>query len=797
MSKKNRKNQSSLKAAKVQPFTEETKAQVDLFKEDVEKSATADADEAEMGYGDIEMLKSSIENQDIVTYLNKLEKMHRILIASQRKADEDKKEAADKVKDADNKLNEAKNKLAEAEEEKKSLEAEKENYRQEIDKEYDAKLKECNDREQKVLERELTLDNGKHSEIMADLLESFRSSQEKVFEDSKKLAEEIAGSHSDITKKYEDVFEKQQELHQRSTDLDKREKNLNRREAIIEADSEGIREDIKEDLEDEYRSKIDELKHKNVLLEARYRRLEDKRDRISAKYDSICSGFASESPEEMLDQLSTLKSDIARLRQKLDESPSKSDYDSLQERYQEALADNRSLREKQNEEERLKLKNMLSNADSFQVELSAKDKELRTARFQLETYKTALESMQSAIETMKGEKEKNNKAFEFSYRYDNDKEIQGTTLSPTTPHDLAELCDYLQRSMATKDRPFYYDKATIASFLAGLNMSGLTILQGISGTGKTSLPREIARTLLCSPHYKGENKAPYRICAIQSGWRDNMDLMGYYNAFEHKYNETDFFKALYLAGLPKYKDTLFFIILDEMNLSHPEHYFADFLSLLEQPENERFISVKAPEEVWPKAVTDGRLTVPQNVRFIGTANQDETTLEFAPKTYDRSNLLELPKNHPTLNVSSPNKKYNVSYPWIKSKFEEAEETYKAEIRKFTEFITTNNEFHRIMSEKGIGWGNRFEDQAKRFIPAYIACRPVESSSICLAEAADHLLTTRLLRPLQNHFELQPAQLDDFKTKYRKIFNNAFSQDPNYAVHFIEELINKKRSDENL
>jgi hypothetical protein len=117
-----------------------------------------------------------------------------------------------------------------------------------------------------------------------------------------------------------------------------------------------------------------------------------------------------------------------------------------------------------------------------------------------------------------------------------------------------------------------------------------------------------------------------------------MDLMGYYNSFEHKYKETEFFKALYLANLPKYSNTLFFIILDEMNLSRPEHYFADFLSLLEQKEDERYISVNAPDEVLPKLIVQGKMKVPENVRFIGTANHDETTLEFAPKTYDRSIL---------------------------------------------------------------------------------------------------------------------------------------------------------------
>ena len=86
------------------------------------------------------------------------------------------------------------------------------------------------------------------------------------------------------------------------------------------------------------------------------------------------------------------------------------------------------------------------------------------------------------------------------------------------------------------------------------------------------MPREIAKALVAGAEgYTGKDdngnrNEPYRICAIQSGWRDNMDLMGFYNNFEKKYKETDFFKALYLAAQPKYKNTLFLIILDEMNL---------------------------------------------------------------------------------------------------------------------------------------------------------------------------------------------------------------------------------------
>ena len=110
-------------------------------------------------------------------------------------------------------------------------------------------------------------------------------------------------------------------------------------------------------------------------------------------------------------------------------------------------------------------------------------------------------------------------------------------------------------------------------------MSRLHILQGISGTGKTSLPLAFARAM-------GDRQASNcKLIEIQAGWRDRQDLIGYFNAFEGRFYESDFFKAIYEAQTPLYRDQIYIVLLDEMNLSRPEQYFADFLSKLEQAES--------------------------------------------------------------------------------------------------------------------------------------------------------------------------------------------------------------------
>ena len=267
-----------------------------------------------------------------------------------------------------------------------------------------------------------------------------------------------------------------------------------------------------------------------------------------------------------------------------------------------------------------------------------------------------------------------------------------------------------------------------------------------------------------------------------------MDLMGYYNSFDKKYKETDFFKALYLANLPKYSDTLFFIILDEMNLSRPEHYFADFLSLLEQSEDERYIAINnTPAEALPERIVGGKLRVPKNVRFIGTANHDETTLEFAPKTYDRSNLMEMPKN-----ISREGKavdaQYNIRYSWLKDQFLAAEKTYAVECARFKKFIESEA-FKNLIDKKNIGVGNRFEKQADRFISVFLASGGNKKED--LAVASDHLITSRLFRTLKNRYDLDKNNLQDFRDSFESIFETEFGKKPEFANKMLDYEISCK------
>ena len=118
----------------------------------------------------------------------------------------------------------------------------------------------------------------------------------------------------------------------------------------------------------------------------------------------------------------------------------------------------------------------------------------------------------------------------------------------------------------------------------------------------------------------------YQIVPVGANWTDNTNIVGYYNVITEKYQSTPAYDLIKRAN--ENPNDPYFIILDEMNLSHVERYFSDFLS-----------SIESDEEI-PLYGSDETLKLPKNLFIIGTVNVDETTYMFSPKVLDRANTIE-------------------------------------------------------------------------------------------------------------------------------------------------------------
>ncbi len=381
------------------------------------------------------------------------------------------------------------------------------------------------------------------------------------------------------------------------------------------------------------------------------------------------------------------------------------------------------------------LRRAAANSAISVIGQETQEKELRVLRKHKEVLSRAVDELESQVDDLV-QRQSSQTAFPAMQAMDNDHQMQSQPKLEVV-RDLKQFAQVLQHRIALDvktGKELYYRLEDIQIFLGGLAMSRLAILQGISGTGKTSLATAFSRAVggLCTS------------VRVQAGWRDKEDLLGHYNAFEKKYYEKEAVQGLYQASLPAYADRPCIILLDEMNLSRPEQYFAEFLSALEEDaDRQQIVLATSPCANAPKLLIDQhKLQIPKNVWFIGTANHDETTNEFADKTYDRAHVMELPRNEHRFEINTriAEEPVKFSFDSLVEAFNRAKEQYVAEIEQVKEFLHPSHSFSDVLQKQfNIGWGNRLERQLAAFIPVVLA------AGGSLGQAVDHLITTKILR----------------------------------------------------
>ena len=215
------------------------------------------------------------------------------------------------------------------------------------------------------------------------------------------------------------------------------------------------------------------------------------------------------------------------------------------------------------------------------------------------------------------------------------------------PRDVSEEEESLRKCEAHfRDKGFIYSDRVLKSFHTSLKInehSALTVLSGISGTGKSQLPRLYSEAM--GMHFLS--------LPVQPRWDSPQDLLGFYNYVENRFKATPLSRALRQFdrfsiddGGGNLKDEMLLVLLDEMNLARVEYYFSEFLSRLENREkalehdNSYRRKCEIPIEAGPQQEGEGTFVYPGfNVFFVGTMNEDESTLSLSDKVLDRANVL--------------------------------------------------------------------------------------------------------------------------------------------------------------
>lgn len=587
-----------------------------------------------------------------------------------------------------------------------------------------------------------------HEKLLAERKQHEKEMREAREEQAAELRRRETEFEAKVNEARDSIGREVQKQQARQQKLERDLRNLE----FEKEDLEEERQHLQKRARQEAARELERLEAQVGALQDRLQAAREERDSLARTLDAreqATLQFGGRTPEDVLRELHSLRTERDTLRSQLSVRPSDDTIQRL--RLLETERTDWEAKRLEDSQTITELKQRLERAGIAVTELET----LRDHKLSLETQATLL---RTALRELKADVEKHITSSEGKVVFpacadlDSREELHEILPLDEQMADLNVFVKGLQVRMASDDwQPLQYSLETLQTFVAGLAMSRLHLLQGISGTGKTSLPLAFARA----------TGGLSSLTEVQSGWRDKADLIGHFNAFERRFYESEFLQALYKATLPRFRDIPVMLVLDEMNLSQTEHYFASILSVLENPEQKQLTLMEAPVSPSPRNLKDGRiLELPDNVWFIGTANHDESTKDFADKTYDRAHVMELPRHPAQVQAQRFGERSPLSFTALTEAFRAAQEQYESKADQAYSYL--ESELGDVLHERfGLNWGNRLERQMRAFVPVMVAAGGT------VAEATDHILASKILRKVQNQFDVRPEDLTALEDQLRK------------------------------
>lgn len=604
---------------------------------------------------------------------------------------------------------------------------------------------------QKLEERQKELDDNylAYTKELAELDANKVSYKKEVLDEIKSEMNIISEEKEKLKEEIESI---KKELRKKNTDITALEEDKLFYEEQLSSNA------VKKAEIASYKMQINDLQNAYSELEKLYKEQQEKVNRLTSQI--LLYG---DDPQKALSDNAELLKKVNELQSLISNCPSA-----------EELA---SLRETNRKFEELNNKFELIMAEKLRLE--SENNDLRVSKDEIEALRKFIKILELQKAELQKELERNIELYSMS----TEKVFASLSLIDKKINNdyghisitLKELCNKFRGYLANRpNNPLYYDDVTIRTFVSGFASSRLMILEGLSGTGKSSLPRAFA-------DFMGSETIEV---PVQSSWKDRNDLLGFYNDFKKQYKETEFLKALYRATHDQ--NNIYIIVLDEMNLSRIEYYFADLLSVLEKPNVEdwkiELISDYASiaqnnKDVWPKLIHEGKLQIGDNTWFVGTANKDDSTFIITDKVYDRSVVLNFDKKGEKQKIdnSLPIKMNNTDFQRLLDNAKNFKNP--ADKTKFDEMIKYLDK--QIKEKFEITFGNRIANQLEVFVPVYIECGGT------VEEAIDIMFSRKILRKLEGIYDENTKQkLSDLELELYDKYKMPIS------INTIEKMIEK-------
>ena len=315
---------------------------------------------------------------------------------------------------------------------------------------------------------------------------------------------------------------------------------------------------------------------------------------------------------------------------------------------------------------------------------------------------------------------------------------------------LEGFCEQFRKFAASRLR-LYYDLDMMRYFVAAMGTARIIILQGISGTGKTSLPYAFGKFV----------QKDTTVVSVQPSWRERTELYGYFNEFTKRYSETEFLRAIYEGNF--YRDP-HIVILDEMNIARVEYYFAEMLSILEMPREEEW-KVDIVTAVWdndPCLIDGGNVQITNNIWFVGTINNDDSTFAVADKVYDRAIPIDLDSRADAFECEDTPPMY-VSTDHLNRMFAEAKQNHPIS-QEMLDKLELLNAY--LIKNFRLAFGNRIMKQIRDYVPCFIGCGGTE------IQAVDFIVAKKVLRKFES---LSLGFMKDELTKFNGYLDKLFGK----------------------
>lgn len=474
------------------------------------------------------------------------------------------------------------------------------------------------------------------AEMRRKRTEEFKQSLDEAWKrEYQQRSTDLENREAELKKQLESLHDKQKKLDDKEAEIDFENERLKSKKAKLSEKLNDIENEVKEKMQDKQKNFEAELSTARTNQEELRQRLKQCQLELN-KYENFVA-TNGDNLDQIMDKLEKKKQVINRLNDELSKRPSedtikeyeriKTDLGNLQKQYKD---DENTFAEARNNIKELEELRQDKNFSEAKVDKYAKEMNHWKACYEeannlLKRYTAEKVTPENREHRMDSIKEK------YEMRYAplsmSEDDIKSTD-EVEWLDNICFLCDEYGISFPKRILYAYHTAFKIAKW------STITVLAGVSGTGKSELPRLYSR-------FGGFN---FINVSVQPNWDSQESMLGFFNSIDNKFDAQDVLKFLYQSTEDeKYKNNMSVVLLDEMNLAHVEHYFADFLSKLEERRG------YGAEEVPHIAVSLGAGVAPyelklrHNILWCGTMNQDETTKSLSDKVLDRGIVINFPR----------------------------------------------------------------------------------------------------------------------------------------------------------